>query len=130
MARKRVQARRTILVVDDSVTTRTLQKNILEAAGFKVLLAVDGVDALERLQTTTIPVDLIVADVEMPQMDGFQLLGALKADSRFKQVPVIMMTSRAAPEDVRRGMELGAEAYLVKQTFEQKELLSTIGQLI
>jgi two-component system, chemotaxis family, sensor kinase CheA len=129
-ARKREQVRRTILVVDDSVTTRTLQKNILEAAGFKVLLAVDGVDALERLQTATSPVDLIVADVEMPQMDGFQLLAALKADSRFSKTPVIMMTSRAAPEDVRRGMELGAEAYLVKQTFEQKELLSTIGQLM
>lgn len=122
-------ANRTILVVDDSVTTRTLEKSILEANGFKVILAVDGMDALDRLRGAA-HVDLIVADVEMPRMDGFQLLSALKAEAAFSRVPVIMMTSRASPDDIQRGMELGADAYLVKQTFDQRELLATIGQLI
>ena len=120
---------RTILVVDDSVTTRTLERSILEANGFKVVLAYDGVDALERLRSSD-RVDLIVADVEMPRMDGFQLLAALKMDQTFARIPVIMMTSRASQEDIRRGLELGADAYLVKQTFDQRELLTTIGQLI
>ncbi|MDP3493662.1 MAG: response regulator [Hyphomonadaceae bacterium] len=123
-------ARRTILIVDDSVTTRTLEKSILETNGFNVLVAVDGVDALNRLRGATTLVDLIVADVEMPRMDGFQLLAALKGDKQLAGIPVIMMTSRAAPDDVQRGMELGADAYLVKQTFDQRELLTTIGQLL
>ncbi len=123
-------SRRTILIVDDSVTTRTLEKSILETNGFSVMLAVDGVDALDRLRSATAPVDLIVADVEMPRMDGFQLLAALKGNDQLARIPIIMMTSRAAPDDIRRGMELGADAYLVKQTFDQRELLTTIGQLL
>jgi two-component system chemotaxis sensor kinase CheA len=116
--------------VDDSVTTRTLEKSILETHGFNVIVAVDGVDALDRLRMVATPVDLIVADVEMPRMDGFQLLAALKDDKQLAGIPVIMMTSRASQDDVRRGMELGADAYLVKQTFDQRELLSVIGQLL
>lgn len=132
-ARTPVQAkssRRTILIVDDSVTTRTLEKSILETHGFNVMLAVDGIDALNRLRSSTVTVDLIVADIEMPRMDGFGLLAALKGDTQLARIPIIMMTSRAAPDDVRRGMELGADAYLIKQTFDQRELLSTIGQLL
>ncbi|KAA2212078.1 hybrid sensor histidine kinase/response regulator [Teichococcus oryzae] len=120
----------TILVVDDSITTRTLEKSILEAQGFRVLLSVDGVDALNRLRSGDVLVDLIVADVEMPRMDGFALLQALKNDSRLASIPVILMTSRADPEDVRRGLELGAGAYITKQKFDQRELLATIGQLL
>jgi len=123
-------ARRTILIVDDSVTTRTLEKSILETHGFNVIMAVDGVDALNRLRSSTVMVDLIVADIEMPRMDGFGLLAALKGDTQLARIPIIMMTSRAAPDDVRRGMELGADAYMVKQTFDQRELLSAIGQLL
>lgn len=123
-------ARRTILIVDDSVTTRTLEKSILETNGFNVMMAVDGVDALNQLRSATVVVDLVVADVEMPRMDGFQLLAALKADRQLAGIPVIMMTSRASQGDVQRGMELGADAYLVKQTFDQRELLTTIGQLL
>lgn len=124
------QARRTILVVDDSVTTRTLEKSILEANGFTVILAVDGLDGLDKLRGSASVIDLIVADIEMPRMDGFQLLSALKSDAALASIPIIMMTSRADPEDVRRGMDLGADAYLVKQTFDQTELLGTIGQLL
>lgn len=123
-------ATRTILVVDDSVTTRTLEKTILEGQGYRVLLTVDGLDALELLRSAATPVDLIVADVEMPRMDGFQLLQAIKADRQFAAIPIIMMTSRADAEDVRRGLDLGADAYLVKQSFDQRELLETVRQLL
>ncbi len=121
---------RTILVVDDSITTRTLEKSILEAQGYRVLLAVDGLDALNLLRSGQAMVDLVVADIEMPRMDGFSLLQAVKADAALAATPVILMTSRADPADVRRGLDLGAEAYITKQKFDQRELLATIGQLL
>lgn len=126
-----VEARQTtILVVDDSITTRTLEKSILEAQGYRVLLSVDGLDALATLRSGQAMVDLVVADVEMPRMDGFGLLQAIKADASLARLPVILMTSRAAADDVRRGLDLGAGAYLTKQKFDQRELLATIGQLL
>ena len=120
----------TILVVDDSITTRTLQKSILEAQGYRVLLSVDGLDALTTLRSGVALVDLVVADIEMPRMDGFALLQAIKADPGLASIPVVLMTSRGDPEDVRRGLDLGAGAYLTKQKFDQRELLATIGQLL
>jgi two-component system chemotaxis sensor kinase CheA len=119
-----------ILVVDDSITTRTLEKSILEAQGYRVLLAVDGVEALNLLRGGEAVIDLVLADVEMPRMDGFGLLQAIKNDPRLAALPVILMTSRAGEEDIRRGLELGAGAYLTKQKFDQRELLATIGQLL
>jgi two-component system chemotaxis sensor kinase CheA len=121
---------RTILVVDDSITTRTLEKSILEAQGYEVLLSVDGIDALHVLRSGEAIVDLVIADVEMPRMDGFGLLQAIKNDSRLSTLPVILMTSRADPEDVRKGLDLGASAYITKQKFDQRELLATIGQVL
>ncbi|WP_132255587.1 hybrid sensor histidine kinase/response regulator, partial [Methylobacterium segetis] len=122
--------RSTILVVDDSITTRTLEKGILEAAGYRVVVCVDGQDALDRLRADIERVDLVVADVEMPRLDGFGLLKALRADEAFARLPVILMTSRGDAEDVNRGLELGADAYLTKQKFDQRQLLDTIGQLL
>ncbi|MCB8819636.1 hybrid sensor histidine kinase/response regulator [Microvirga rosea] len=120
----------TVLVVDDSITTRTLEKSILEAQGYHVLLSVDGIDALHVLRSGDAIVDLVVADVEMPRMDGFSLLQAIKNDPRLSALPVILMTSRADPADIRRGLDLGASAYITKQKFDQRELLATIGQLL
>ncbi len=120
----------TILVVDDSITTRTLEKSILEAQGYRVLLSVDGIDALQALRSGEAAIDLVIADVEMPRMDGFGLLQAIKADPRLSATPVILMTSRAHPEDVRKGLDLGASAYITKQKFDQRELLATIGQVL
>ncbi|MDP4025055.1 response regulator [Methylobacterium sp. NEAU 140] len=122
--------RATILVVDDSITTRTLEKGILEAAGYRVVVCVDGQDALDRLRAEVEPVDLVLADVEMPRLDGFGLVGALRADPRFARLPTVLMTSRGDAEDVARGLDLGADAYLTKQTFDQRQLLDTIGQLL
>ncbi|MET0338007.1 MAG: response regulator, partial [Caulobacter sp.] len=128
--RDEAAAVRTILVVDDSITTRTLEKSILEAQGYRVVLSVDGLDALEKLRSGGDVFDLVVADVEMPRMDGFSLLQAIKADAALSVLPVILMTSRQDPEDVRRGLTLGAGAYITKQKFDQRELLATIGQLL
>nr|WP_245214214.1 response regulator [Pararoseomonas indoligenes] len=124
------QRRRHILVVDDSITTRTLERSILEAGGYRVTLAVDGVDALNSLREPGASVDLVLADVEMPRMDGFGLIEAIRADPHLAELPVILMTSRDSPGDVQRGMELGASAYLTKQGFDGQALLATIGQLI
>jgi len=121
---------KTVLVVDDSITTRTLEKSILEAQGYRVLLAVDGVDALQTLRSGDALADLVVADIEMPRMDGFSLLQAIKADAGLAHLPVILMTSRDDPQDIRRGMDLGAEAYITKQKFDQRELLGVIGRLL
>jgi two-component system, chemotaxis family, sensor kinase CheA len=126
----RASARATILVVDDSITTRTLEKGILEAAGYRVVVCVDGQDALDRLRAEIEPVDLVLADVEMPRLDGFGLIQALRADPRFARLPAILMTSRGDAADVARGLDLGADAYLTKQKFDQRQLLDTIGQLL
>lgn len=127
-AKKTERTTSRVLVVDDSITTRTLEKSILEAHGFQVNVSVDGLDALRRLRLE--PVDLVVADIQMPRMDGFVLLKELKRDKSLSQIPVILVTSRDSPDDRRLGLELGAEAYIVKQKFDQKELLEAIRQLI
>ncbi len=120
----------TILVVDDSITTRTLEKTILQAQGYRVLIAVDGMEALGMLRTAQWEVDVVVADVEMPRLDGFGLLAAMNADPRLRGIPTVLMTSRSAESDVKRGLELGARAYIAKQEFDQGRLLATIGQLL
>jgi len=117
-----------ILVVDDSLTTRTLEKSILEAHGYQVRLAFDGLEALGRLRAEQI--DLIISDIQMPRLDGFGLLQAVKADLALKAIPVILVSSLEAREDRERGLALGADAYVVKRKFDQKELLETIGQFL
>lgn len=117
-----------ILVVDDSVTTRTLEKSILEANGYHVLVALDGLEALRILEQNR--VDLVISDVEMPNLDGFGLLGKLKEDERLRDIPVVLLTSRRTREDQIKGLDLGAEAYLVKQEFDQLSLLETVRQLV
>jgi len=118
-----------ILVVDDSVTTRTLEKNVLEAAGYTVLLAVNGQEALGLIATGEAP-DLIISDVVMPRLDGFGLTQQIKHDARTANIPVILVTSLDSPEDKTRGIEVGADAYIVKSHFDQNNLLETIEQLI
>jgi two-component system chemotaxis sensor kinase CheA len=116
-----------ILVVDDSITTRTLEKSILEAHGYRVRLSVNGRDALAQLRSE-LP-DAVVSDIEMPHMNGFELLDAMKEDKRLANVPVILVTSRGDARDRERGLKLGADAYVVKQKFDQDDLLRTIRQV-
>ncbi len=117
-----------ILVVDDSITTRTLEKSILEAHGYRVRMAVDGEDGLAQLRAEK--ADLVIADVQMPRMDGFELLEAIKKDRNLTQIPVIVLTSLGRREDCERGLKLGAEAYIVKKKFDQEELLAAIRQIL
>lgn len=119
-----------ILVVDDSITTRTLEKNILEAAGYRVRLASDGEEAFASLITGDELPDLIISDVNMPRLDGFKLTGRVKQDKRYAHIPVILVTSLDSPADKARGIEVGADAYIVKSGFNQGNLLETIEQLI
>jgi two-component system chemotaxis sensor kinase CheA len=117
-----------ILVVDDSITTRSVERSILEAHGFSVELAVDGVEALEKIRAN--PPDLIISDISMPRMDGFELLERLKKDKETANLPVILVTSLEAREDQERGLSLGADAYIVKRRFDQRELLAAVRQML
>jgi two-component system chemotaxis sensor kinase CheA len=117
-----------ILVVDDSITSRSLERSILEAHGYRVRVAVDGLEALEMLRIEK--ADLIITDIQMPRMDGFGLVEALKADSALNKIPVIIVSSLEQPEDQARGLLLGADAYVVKRKFDQTELLAAIRQMI
>jgi two-component system, chemotaxis family, sensor kinase CheA len=129
IASRAVQERvSTILVVDDSITTRTLERSILEAHGYQVRVAVDGLEALEQLRAD--PADLVIADVQMPRMDGFALVAEIKKDARLARIPVIIVSSLERREEQERGLALGADAYIVKRKFDQQELLDAIRQIL
>jgi two-component system chemotaxis sensor kinase CheA len=117
-----------LLVVEDSLTTRTLMKSILEAAGYEASVAADGAQAWKMLGEKS--VDLVVTDVEMPNMDGFELTSAIRRSEQLARLPVVLVTSRGSDEDKRRGISVGADAYLVKSGFDQENLLQTIRQLL
>jgi len=117
-----------ILIVEDAFSTRELEKSILETHGYLVDTAVDGLDALDRMVNNQY--DLIVSDIEMPRMDGFELCRTLKNNEGYKDIPVVMVTALQKDEDKRRGIEVGAAAYLVKSAFEQTNLLDTIERLV
>ncbi|HEV3342187.1 MAG TPA: response regulator [Pirellulales bacterium] len=120
--------RSTILVVDDSFTTRTLETSILETNGYEVRVAVDGVEALQRLRSDKI--DLVISDIQMPRLDGFGLLRAIKQDQRLARTPVIMVSSVDGAEEQERGLSLGADAYIVKRRFDHQELLRVVQQVL
>jgi two-component system chemotaxis sensor kinase CheA len=121
------QRQTTVLVVDDSFTARTLQKSILETAGYLVRVAVDGRAAMEILRS--VPVDVVVSDVQMPHMDGFELLATMKNQASLAEIPVVLVTSLGGKADQERGLSLGADAYIVKERFDHTELLSVVRQL-
>jgi two-component system chemotaxis sensor kinase CheA len=117
-----------ILVVDDSITTRTMEKNLLEAAGYQVRVAVDGTDAWRLLKSEKF--DLVVSDVDMPRMDGFDLTARIRGDRKLAELPVVLVTALESREDKERGIEVGANAYLIKSTFDQSNLLEIIRRLV
>ncbi len=119
---------RTIMVVDDSVSVRRVTANLLQRAGWRVLAAKDGVDALEQLQVSERP-QLFLLDVEMPRMDGFEFLATIRQMDEFKQTPVVFITSRSGEKHRRKGIELGASDYLVKP-FQEDTLLALARKLI
>ena len=117
-----------ILVVEDVFSTRELERSILENHGYLVDTAVDGLDALNQITRNSY--DLILSDIEMPRMDGFELCQTLKKSEAHKDIPFVILTSFQREEDRKRGMEVGASAYLVKGAFDQTHLLETIDRLI
>jgi two-component system chemotaxis sensor kinase CheA len=119
---------RSVLVVEDSITARALLKNILETAGYRTITAVDGIDAITQLKTNEI--DLVVSDVDMPRMNGFDLTVNIRATREFSDLPVVLVTSLDSREDRERGIDAGANAYIVKSSFDQSNLLDVIKRLI
>ncbi|HLA28972.1 MAG TPA: hybrid sensor histidine kinase/response regulator [Syntrophales bacterium] len=117
-----------ILVAEDSITSRTLIKNILETAGYRVATAVDGVDAFTQVRSGEF--DMVVSDVDMPRMSGFELTAKIRADKKLGELPVALVTALESREDRERGIEVGANAYIVKSSFDQSNLLEVIRRLI
>ena len=129
VAGERAAVRRRVLVVDDSVTTRQLERTILEAAGYEVVVTHDGEAAWEILCSHA-RFDAVVSDVEMPRLDGVQLLARGRATARLARLPVLLVTALSQPADRQRALDLGASAYVVKSRFDQDELLETLQQLL
>jgi two-component system chemotaxis sensor kinase CheA len=123
-----VAKRKRVLLADDSVTTRTLEKSILDAAGYEVITAADGEQAFKLLQEQG--ADIVLSDVEMPNMNGFMLTEAIRSSKRFRELPVVLLTGLSSEEDRARGLACGASAYLVKTAFDQENLLRTLRQLL
>lgn len=117
-----------VLVVDDSITTRTLEKNILESAGYEVTIATNGREGYDKLHEGGF--DIVVSDVEMPFMTGFEFAEKVRKESKFPDIPFILCTSLESEKDKRRGIEVGANAYIVKGSFDQSNLLETIEKLL
>jgi two-component system chemotaxis sensor kinase CheA len=119
---------KSLLVAEDSITARALLKGILEANGYRVATAVDGMEALAALRAGQF--DLLVSDVEMPRMDGFELTARIRQEPRLKELPVVLVTALESAEDRSRGIDVGADAYIVKSSFDQSNLLEVIGRLV
>jgi two-component system chemotaxis sensor kinase CheA len=117
-----------VLIVDDSITTRTMERNLFEVAGYLVSLAADGLEAWELLQTQEF--DLIVSDIDMPRMDGFELTSRIRGHATLANLPVVLVTAREALEDRERGLGAGANSYVLKSGFDQTVLLEIVRRLL
>ncbi|WP_027721363.1 hybrid sensor histidine kinase/response regulator [Maridesulfovibrio zosterae] len=119
---------KTVLITEDSITSRMLLKNVLEAAGYNVVTAVDGLDGLNHIKQQ-LP-DILVSDVEMPRMDGFTLTSEVRKMPQSANLPIVLVTSLGSQQDRERGVEVGADAYIIKSSFDQGNLLEVISRLI
>lgn len=123
-----VFSKKSLLLVEDSIVTRIQEKRILEAAGYEVVTAVDGVNAWNILAGRSF--DAIVSDIMMPNMDGLQLTRKIRENKKYSDMPIILVTSLASADDRRQGLEAGADAYITKSGFDQAVLLDSIARLI
>ena len=117
-----------IMIVEDSITTRTLEKNILETAGYDVVTCKDGAEALGYLRNGTC--DAVISDIDMPNVNGFELVEHVRQIERFRDLPILLVTSLGSDEDRRRGMQVGANGYIVKSDFEQGRFLEMLEALL
>ena len=116
-----------LLLVDDSRVTREMERRILEDAGFRVEVAADGDEALRRLAVEAF--DCLVTDIEMPNLDGFELTAQLRQIERFAHLPIVVVSTRESSEDRLRGLRSGADAYLTKQSLVATDLVETVRRL-
>jgi len=117
-----------VLVVDDSLNTREIERDVLQAYGYQVTLAEDGLDGLNKALANDF--DAVLTDVEMPHMDGFTLTARLREETKYQTKPIIIITSREKDEDKRRGIQVGADAYIVKGDFDRSNLVDTLKSLL
>ncbi|HDR9187394.1 chemotaxis protein [Burkholderia vietnamiensis] len=122
------ERRRRVLVVDDSLTVRELERKLLEKRGYDVTVAVDGMDGWNAVRSDAF--DLVVTDVDMPRMDGIELVMLIKGDPALKRVPVMIVSYKDRDEDRRRGLDAGADYYLAKSSFHDEALLDAVHDLI
>jgi two-component system chemotaxis sensor kinase CheA len=125
---ERGKQRQRVLIAEDSITSRMLLKNILESAGYDVTTAVDGAEAFATLRSEDF--DVLVSDVEMPRMNGFELTERVRADTRLAQLPVILVTALGSREHREQGIDVGANAYIVKSSFDHSNLLETVARFL
>ena len=125
---EQVETKNKLLLVEDSIIIRTQMQRLLKNAGYEVTSAVDGLEGFNKIQSEHF--DVVVSDVEMPNMTGLELTANIRKQSQYDNLPIILVTTLASPEDKRRGEEAGANAYLTKGDFDQKLLLDTLNQLI
>jgi two-component system chemotaxis sensor kinase CheA len=117
-----------VMVVDDTLMVRELQRSILERGGYSVRTASDGAEAIAML--TEQPADLVVTDLEMPNVDGFHLIKSIRAHPGIANIPVLIVSSHASDEDHQRGLDAGADGYIVKTAFDEAGLLSAVSRLL
>jgi two-component system, chemotaxis family, sensor histidine kinase and response regulator WspE len=125
---RQVRAPKRVLVVDDSITVRELERQLLENRGYTVDVAVDGVDGWNAVRSAHY--DLVVSDVDMPRMDGIQLVQHIKEDARLKAIPVVIVSYKDREEDRIRGLDAGANFYLTKSSFHDQTFLTTVADLM
>lgn len=120
--------RKRVLVVDDSLTVRELERKLIGNAGYEVEVSIDGMDGWNAVRTQ--PFDLVVTDIDMPRLDGIELVRLIKNDPRLKSLPVMIVSYKDRPEDRNRGLEAGADYYLTKGSFHDETLLNGVADLI
>jgi two-component system chemotaxis sensor kinase CheA len=117
-----------VLIAEDSITIRSMLRNIVENAGYEVITAVDGRDAYNKVKSEQF--DVVVSDIEMPNMNGFELTRNIKENPATEEIPVILVTALESQSDMKKGMDAGADAYIVKSSFEKSNLVETIKRFI
>jgi two-component system sensor histidine kinase and response regulator WspE len=122
------RARKHVLVVDDSLTVRELERKLLDSRGYAVDIAVDGMDGWNAVRTGHY--DLVITDVDMPRLDGIELLTLIRKDTRIKSLPVIIVSYKDRQKDRQRGLEAGADHYLTKGSFHDESFITAVGDLI
>jgi len=127
-AETKSNAKKVILLAEDSITTRIQEKRILESAGYEVVAAIDGLDAWNKLSTKKF--DAIVSDIMMPNISGLELLEKVRSSEATKEIPVVLVTSLSSDKDRKKGLDLGANAYISKPEFDQTLLLECLNRLI